>query len=118
MEIKDRTFLVTGGGSGLGLATSGVLAQAGGNVLLVDINASAGQQAATDLGPELTRIDCPTLVLVGAHDTITGVDESRLLADTIPGAELHVLADAGHVAIQERPDAAADLVADFVRGLS
>jgi NAD(P)-dependent dehydrogenase (short-subunit alcohol dehydrogenase family) len=50
VEIKDRTFLVTGGGSGLGLATATTLVAAGGNVVLLDVNESAGEQAAADLG--------------------------------------------------------------------
>ena len=39
METRDRTFLVTGGGSGLGAATAERLARAGGNVVLVDVTA-------------------------------------------------------------------------------
>ncbi|MEE2775164.1 MAG: 3-hydroxyacyl-CoA dehydrogenase [Acidobacteriota bacterium] len=81
MKIKDRTFLVTGGGSGLGLATAGVLAQAGGNVLLVDINASAGQQAATDLGPQtcfsqgdVTSEDDVAAAIVMAKEEFGGLD--------------------------------------------
>ena len=37
MEIPGRTFLVTGGGSGLGLATARVLARAGANVVAADL---------------------------------------------------------------------------------
>lgn len=79
--------------------------------------AAAAFMADTDHGPVLSRIGCPTAVLVGEHDVVTGVEESQLLADAIRGARLHVIADAGHVAIQEQPDAATDLVADFVRRL-
>nr|WP_207842165.1 alpha/beta hydrolase [Williamsia soli] len=79
--------------------------------------AAAAFMAATDHGPELVKISCPTTVLVGEYDLVTGVEESRLLADAITGARLHVIADAGHVAIQEQPDAVAELVADFVRRL-
>ena len=37
MDIAGRTFLVTGGGSGLGLATSRMLAGAGANVVAADL---------------------------------------------------------------------------------
>jgi NAD(P)-dependent dehydrogenase (short-subunit alcohol dehydrogenase family) len=37
LEIAGRTFLVTGGGSGLGAATARGLAEAGGNVVVADL---------------------------------------------------------------------------------
>ena len=37
MEVDGRTFLVTGGGSGLGAATARLLADAGGNVVVADL---------------------------------------------------------------------------------
>ena len=50
MEIKDHTFLITGGGSGLGLATAQILAESGGNVVLLDVNEAAGKKSAESLG--------------------------------------------------------------------
>lgn len=79
--------------------------------------AAAEFMASTDHGPDLHRIDCPTMILVGEHDCITGVDESRLLAENIPGARFHIITGAGHVAMQEQPTVPADLIADFVRSL-
>jgi pimeloyl-ACP methyl ester carboxylesterase len=43
----------------------------------------------------LTTVTCPTLVVVGAEDR-PFLDASRLMAATIPGAELVVVPDAGH----------------------
>lgn len=80
--------------------------------------AAAEYMASTDHGPVLRKITCPTLVLVGEHDVVTGVEESRLLAERIPDAQLHIIDDAGHVAIQEQPAVVAALVADFLEGLS
>ena len=81
MEIKDRTFLVTGGGSGLGLATAGVLVAAGGRVGLVDINESAGQQAAADLGSsavftkgDVTSEDDIRAALAATKEAFGGID--------------------------------------------
>ena len=37
MDIAGRTFLVTGGGSGLGLATARMLARAGASVVAADL---------------------------------------------------------------------------------
>lgn len=51
MQIAKHTFLVTGGASGLGLATAKLLAANGGNVVLADVNA-AGQAAADAIGAQ------------------------------------------------------------------
>lgn len=50
MRIDDSVFLISGGASGLGLATARELVGQGGKVLLLDINAQAGQQALAELG--------------------------------------------------------------------
>ena len=50
MQIKDKVFLVTGAGSGLGAATAIALADAGAKVVLVDLNRQAGEKQAADLG--------------------------------------------------------------------
>ncbi len=52
MRIEGRNFLVTGGASGLGGATARTLAAAGGNVVILDVNAEAGQKLAAELGPK------------------------------------------------------------------
>ncbi len=50
MRIENSVFLVTGGSSGLGLATARELVGQGGKVVLVDINAEAGAARAEELG--------------------------------------------------------------------
>ncbi|OGA31751.1 MAG: 3-hydroxy-2-methylbutyryl-CoA dehydrogenase [Betaproteobacteria bacterium RIFCSPLOWO2_12_FULL_62_13b] len=50
MEIKNSTFIVTGGASGLGAATARAIAAAGGNVVIADVNADAGNALAKELG--------------------------------------------------------------------
>lgn len=52
MNIHNKTFLVTGAASGLGLATAQMIVARGGQVVLVDIHAAAGQAAARDLGEQ------------------------------------------------------------------
>jgi NAD(P)-dependent dehydrogenase (short-subunit alcohol dehydrogenase family) len=50
MQIKNKTFLVTGGSSGLGAATVRRLVNNGGNVVIADLNVEAGEQMAAELG--------------------------------------------------------------------
>lgn len=50
MEIQGNTFLVSGGGSGLGEATVRMLAEHGGNVIIADINREGGEKLAAELG--------------------------------------------------------------------
>lgn len=50
MQVENKVFLVTGAGSGLGAATARVLAEAGGKVLLADMNKAAGEAVAAELG--------------------------------------------------------------------
>ena len=49
MKIAGRTFLVTGGGSGLGTATVRGLAEAGAKVLVADLNEEAGKSVAREI---------------------------------------------------------------------
>ena len=50
MQLSERTFLVTGGSSGLGAATATALVEAGARVLLADVNEEAGTAHARRLG--------------------------------------------------------------------
>lgn len=50
MEIQNNTFIVTGGASGLGLATAQMIIENGGNAVIFDINGSEGEKAVSLLG--------------------------------------------------------------------
>jgi NAD(P)-dependent dehydrogenase (short-subunit alcohol dehydrogenase family) len=52
VQLDGAVALVTGGASGLGLATATELASAGASVVLLDLPSSPGAQAAADLGGE------------------------------------------------------------------
>src|SRR5258708_5119374 len=50
MQIPQQTFLVSGGASGLGAACVRLLAGVGGNVVIADLNRTAGEALAAELG--------------------------------------------------------------------
>jgi NAD(P)-dependent dehydrogenase (short-subunit alcohol dehydrogenase family) len=52
MDLHDSAALVTGGASGLGLATARRLAARGARVTLLDLPTSAGAERAAELGPD------------------------------------------------------------------
>ncbi|WP_267551779.1 3-hydroxyacyl-CoA dehydrogenase [Rhizobium rhizogenes] len=50
MLIRGKTFVITGGGSGLGAAVARMLAGAGANVVIADVNADSGAAIVGELG--------------------------------------------------------------------
>jgi 3-oxoadipate enol-lactonase len=68
--------------------------------------------AVHDTRSRLGRIRARTLVIVGERDR--NVAQSRLLATLVPGAELVVLPDAGHVTNLHQPAAFTEVVASFL----
>lgn len=50
MQIDKKNFLITGGASGLGLATAQTIINNGGNAVLLDLNEEAGKKARQTLG--------------------------------------------------------------------
>jgi NAD(P)-dependent dehydrogenase (short-subunit alcohol dehydrogenase family) len=50
VEIQNRTFLISGGGSGLGAATALLLASNGAKVIIADVNSEKGEALAGEIG--------------------------------------------------------------------
>jgi proline iminopeptidase len=67
-----------------------------------------------DLRPDLPEIDAETLVITGADDFICGPAAADAIAGGIPGAEVVILADAGHFTFLEQPEAFRVAVESFL----
>ena len=94
MQIKNRVFIVTGGGSGLGAAVARTLVAAGAQVVIADIDRAAGQAIAAELGDNLRF--APTDVTSGAD----GKAAVQLALDSF--GHLHGLVNCAGVAPGEK----------------
>ncbi|OLO08769.1 3-hydroxyacyl-CoA dehydrogenase [Salinicola sp. MH3R3-1] len=94
MQLAERTFLVTGGGSGLGAATARMLIEAGANVALVDQDIEAARSQAETLGKTALALQA---------DVTREADGERAIADTLErfGA-LHGLINCAGIAPAEK----------------
>lgn len=63
----------------------------------------------------LPKITLPTLVLTGSTDLLIPPANSKILADRIPGAELHVVPGGGHQVLVEQPELCNEAILAFLR---
>jgi pimeloyl-ACP methyl ester carboxylesterase len=70
-----------------------------------------------DAEEALAATRTPAMVIGGELDNITPIAFSRRMAELLPDAELHVLPDAGHQLMLERPDELAQLLDTFAARL-
>jgi 3-oxoadipate enol-lactonase len=66
--------------------------------------------AGHDTSERLRQIALPTLVIHGSLDQLLPVANGRLLAELIPGAQLEIFDDVGHLFFLERPQRSAELL--------
>lgn len=69
----------------------------------VFIRQSRALQRRRDQQVTLRKCSVPTLVLCGAHDALCPVKRHAFMAELIPGAQLRVIEDAGHLPTLEAP---------------
>lgn len=67
---------------------------------------------------QLNQIRCPTLVLAGAHDVGAPPEMSRVIAQHIPGAQLHVFDKSAHLSPTEEPQVFRSTVQTFIQSLT
>jgi pimeloyl-ACP methyl ester carboxylesterase len=68
-----------------------------------------------DSTPDLARISCASLVVVGERDAITPVEEADAMQRAMPRSRLCVIPGAGHLSSLEQPDAFSLALEDFLR---
>jgi 3-oxoadipate enol-lactonase len=70
-----------------------------------------------DSTPTLAQIKVPTLVVVGAEDTLTPPKDSEMMRDAIRGARLVTIPGAAHLSNYEQPQTFDSAVREFVKSL-
>ena len=65
---------------------------------------------------KLGRVTAPTLILFGEHDAVVPPANAELLASKLPNARVEILPYAGHFFPFETPQAANQVIADFLLG--
>ena len=83
MRFDNKIILVTGGASGIGLATCKAFAELGGHVIMTDVNAAAGATAAAGLQGlggrvQFMQLDVTSLSAAEALATKIGADFGHL----------------------------------------
>jgi len=69
-----------------------------------------------DLRDRLGDIRVPTMVIHGMLDALSesSLEDAQELADAIPSSELHLLENAGHLALLSSPESVAELLGTFL----
>jgi pimeloyl-ACP methyl ester carboxylesterase len=73
-----------------------------------------GMAARPDSLETLKTINVPTLVVAGEEDRLTPVADAEVMRQNISGSRLQVIAQAGHYAAYEQPEAAGTLIRQFL----
>jgi pimeloyl-ACP methyl ester carboxylesterase len=68
-----------------------------------------------DAAPLLPGISCPTLVLTGRQDAWASPTQHETMAAAIPGAQLLIVEDSGHMTTMEQPQAVSAALAAWLR---
>ena len=110
MEFQDKTLIVTGAASGMGLLIAQCFAAQGGNSVLVDINAEAAEKAAEEIvkdGGKAIAVQCDVrdysqveAVCQKAIETFGSID---VMVNTAGGAETRMLGVPGNLEFPDIP---------------
>ena len=62
----------------------------------------------------LGQIQCPTLIMAGREDALIPFSESEMMQKKIPGSQLHIFSQAGHLINLEQPGEFRDILEYFL----
>ncbi len=79
------------------------------------IHAVMAMRDRPDSSSLLHRMACPAMVITGEEDVMIRVDDSRAMADAIPGARFVRITNSGHLSNLENPEEFNSALLDFLR---
>lgn len=80
--------------------------------------AQRGMAARRDYTEDLTKINVPTLIIVGREDSIRPVADAEFMHRGIRDSRLEIIEDAAHMTNMEQPEAFNDALFSFLNGLT
>ncbi len=79
-----------------------------------ELEARTAGMAAFDASGRIGSLRVPVLVTAGESDVLVPTENSRLIAERIPGAELAIVENAGHHFYSEQPEESACVILEFL----
>jgi len=74
--------------------------------------------ARTDTTESLSKINVPTLVLVGEYDVTTPLPAAKILQDGIPNSKMHIISNTAHMSSMENPDEFNEHLLTFLKNVA
>jgi pimeloyl-ACP methyl ester carboxylesterase len=68
---------------------------------------------AYNITDQLSKVSVPAYIICGAQDKMVPSSSSEFLRDHIPGAQMEIVQNAGHMLMLEHPDLIADRIGAF-----
>jgi pimeloyl-ACP methyl ester carboxylesterase len=82
----------------------------------VFLRQSRALQRRPDQQKTMRRVKLPALVIAGEADTLVPMRRQEFTANLMPFGKLQVIADAGHLASLEQPEAVSEVLETFLNG--
>ena len=115
-EVRDEVSALTRQGIQPGLAVIIVGDDPASQVYVRNKGKQTIEAGMASFEHKLGRVTAPTLILFGEHDAVVPPANAELLASKLPNARVEILPYAGHFFPFETPQAANQVIADFLLG--
>ena len=78
-------------------------------------NQQAAKMGRPDSHEDLARVRVPTLLMCGRDDPVTPLPDHEAMAARVPGSQLKIIENCGHLSTIEQPDAVNRVLIDWLR---